>query len=168
MRSFVVFVRYILPPNYITFAIPKKKWPPGALIVLPLCDDWWQNTNNWPPEVGWNACELTGFLTVVCRLYRLAGWHVYRWYAIYRQLNDLPSFTRLEKGPISESDFFSWEALICGPKDTPFVRRPFCDDKPSTQDSDAPRKAAFSRPNWPLYVVSGLRPPDGRSWPGYS
>jgi hypothetical protein len=25
-------------------------------------------------------------------------------------------------GPISESDFFTWEALICGPKDTPFVR----------------------------------------------
>ncbi|KAJ3891449.1 ubiquitin-conjugating enzyme/RWD-like protein [Lentinula edodes] len=23
-------------------------------------------------------------------------------------------------GPISESDFFIWEALICGPKDTPF------------------------------------------------
>ncbi|KAK7440020.1 ubiquitin conjugating enzyme Ubc7/UbcP3 [Stygiomarasmius scandens] len=23
-------------------------------------------------------------------------------------------------GPISESDFFTWEALICGPKDTPF------------------------------------------------
>ncbi|EDR09688.1 uncharacterized protein LACBIDRAFT_190123 [Laccaria bicolor S238N-H82] len=23
-------------------------------------------------------------------------------------------------GPISESDFFCWEALICGPKDTPF------------------------------------------------
>ena len=26
-------------------------------------------------------------------------------------------------GPISESDFFIWEALICGPKDTPFVSR---------------------------------------------
>ena len=25
-------------------------------------------------------------------------------------------------GPISESDFFVWEALINGPKDTPFVR----------------------------------------------
>jgi ubiquitin-protein ligase len=25
------------------------------------------------------------------------------------------------QGPISESDFFTWEALICGPKDTPFV-----------------------------------------------
>lgn len=24
-------------------------------------------------------------------------------------------------GPISESDFFTWEALISGPKDTPFV-----------------------------------------------
>jgi ubiquitin-conjugating enzyme E2 G2 len=24
-------------------------------------------------------------------------------------------------GPISESDFFVWEALISGPKDTPFV-----------------------------------------------
>ena len=24
-------------------------------------------------------------------------------------------------GPISESDFFTWEALIMGPKDTPFV-----------------------------------------------
>jgi hypothetical protein len=24
-------------------------------------------------------------------------------------------------GPTSESDFFTWEALICGPKDTPFV-----------------------------------------------
>jgi ubiquitin-protein ligase len=24
-------------------------------------------------------------------------------------------------GPVSESDFFNWEALICGPKDTPFV-----------------------------------------------
>ena len=23
-------------------------------------------------------------------------------------------------GPISESDFFTWEALIMGPKDTPF------------------------------------------------
>ncbi|KAG6890205.1 Ubiquitin-conjugating enzyme E2 7 [Termitomyces sp. Mi166 len=23
-------------------------------------------------------------------------------------------------GPVSESDFFTWEALICGPKDTPF------------------------------------------------
>jgi hypothetical protein len=29
------------------------------------------------------------------------------------------------KGPISESDFFTWEALICGPKDTPFVRVQF-------------------------------------------
>ena len=28
---------------------------------------------------------------------------------------------RLSQGPISESDFFTWEALICGPKDTPFV-----------------------------------------------
>jgi hypothetical protein len=64
----------------------------------------------------------------------------------YRQLNDHPSFTRFEKGPISESDFFSWEALICGPKDTPFVSCPFC-DKPSIQDSDALRKAAFLRPN---------------------
>jgi hypothetical protein len=27
----------------------------------------------------------------------------------------------LSQGPISESDFFTWEALICGPKDTPFV-----------------------------------------------
>lgn len=27
-------------------------------------------------------------------------------------------------GPISESDFFTWEALICGPKDTPFVKIP--------------------------------------------
>lgn len=25
-------------------------------------------------------------------------------------------------GPISEDDFFTWEALIIGPKDTPFVR----------------------------------------------
>ena len=25
-------------------------------------------------------------------------------------------------GPVSESDFFTWEALISGPKDTPFVR----------------------------------------------
>jgi len=25
-------------------------------------------------------------------------------------------------GPVSEADFFTWEALICGPKDTPFVR----------------------------------------------
>lgn len=25
-------------------------------------------------------------------------------------------------GPVSESDMFTWEALICGPKDTPFVR----------------------------------------------
>lgn len=25
------------------------------------------------------------------------------------------------KGPITESDFFTWEALISGPKDTPFV-----------------------------------------------
>ena len=24
-------------------------------------------------------------------------------------------------GPISEDDFFTWEALINGPKDTPFV-----------------------------------------------
>ena len=29
---------------------------------------------------------------------------------------------RIVTGPISESDFFTWEALICGPKDTPFVR----------------------------------------------
>lgn len=29
------------------------------------------------------------------------------------------------KGPISESDFFTWEALICGPKDTPFVSKRF-------------------------------------------
>ena len=29
--------------------------------------------------------------------------------------------TSLSQGPISESDFFTWEALICGPKDTPFV-----------------------------------------------
>lgn len=40
----------------------------------------------------------------------------------------------LHLGPVSESDFFTWEALICGPKDTPFVkfnffvsfRLPFC------------------------------------------
>ena len=31
--------------------------------------------------------------------------------------------TSLSQGPISESDFFIWEALICGPKDTPFVSR---------------------------------------------
>ena len=43
-------------------------------------------------------------------------------------LNNNPKFlllktieTSLSQGPISESDFFTWEALICGPKDTPFV-----------------------------------------------
>lgn len=30
-------------------------------------------------------------------------------------------FKFTSQGPISESDFFTWEALICGPKDTPFV-----------------------------------------------
>ena len=29
----------------------------------------------------------------------------------------------MRAGPVSESDFFTWEALICGPKDTPFVSR---------------------------------------------
>ena len=33
----------------------------------------------------------------------------------------------LSQGPISESDFFIWEALICGPKDTPFVSRVLSD-----------------------------------------
>lgn len=33
-------------------------------------------------------------------------------------LNELPK--RPTAGPISESDFFTWEALIMGPKDTPF------------------------------------------------
>jgi ubiquitin-conjugating enzyme E2 G2 len=28
-----------------------------------------------------------------------------------------------ELGPVSESDFFTWEALISGPKDTPFVSK---------------------------------------------
>lgn len=32
----------------------------------------------------------------------------------------------ISQGPISESDFFTWEALICGPKDTPFVSTPPC------------------------------------------
>lgn len=26
----------------------------------------------------------------------------------------------VSEGPVSESDFFTWEALIMGPKDTPF------------------------------------------------
>jgi hypothetical protein len=42
----------------------------------------------------------------------------FRSLACSRYLN--PHFSM--KGPISESDFFTWEALICGPKDTPFVR----------------------------------------------
>jgi ubiquitin-protein ligase len=29
-------------------------------------------------------------------------------------------------GPITEDDFFVWEALISGPEGTPFVRRPRC------------------------------------------
>jgi hypothetical protein len=42
-------------------------------------------------------------------------------------LPDIPYLARpgklhLATGPISESDFFTWEALISGPKDTPFVR----------------------------------------------
>jgi hypothetical protein len=44
-------------------------------------------------------------------------------------LNNSPKFLLLKRlkslslsqGPISESDFFTWEALICGPKETPFV-----------------------------------------------
>jgi len=37
-------------------------------------------------------------------------------------VHDLPFDSRSHLGPIFESDFFNWEALICGPKDTPFVR----------------------------------------------
>lgn len=32
-----------------------------------------------------------------------------------------PRTQQRHTGPISESDFFTWEALICGPKETPFV-----------------------------------------------
>jgi len=38
----------------------------------------------------------------------------------YRPLG-IQLITKLQLGPISESDFFTWEALISGPKDTPFV-----------------------------------------------
>jgi hypothetical protein len=40
-------------------------------------------------------------------------------------VHDLPFDSLSHLGPISESDFFTWEALICGPKDTPFVRALF-------------------------------------------
>ncbi|KAJ7223077.1 ubiquitin-conjugating enzyme/RWD-like protein [Mycena pura] len=41
-----------------------------------------------------------------------AGTHQFRVFGVG---TNVPS-----SGPISESDFFTWEALICGPKDTPF------------------------------------------------
>ena len=39
----------------------------------------------------------------------------------YKQLTSQGSPDGMfEAGPVSESDFFTWEALILGPKDTPF------------------------------------------------
>jgi hypothetical protein len=65
----------------------------------------------------------------------------------------------LHPGPISESDFFTWEALICGPKDTPFVIipilfplyfRPFIEIIILFPPSPPPslRRAAFLPPNY--------------------
>jgi hypothetical protein len=60
------------------------------------------------------------------RLHRLARRHVHsRWGTLLPRtyhLSPCALIAYLPLGPISESDFFTWEALICGPKDTPFVK----------------------------------------------
>lgn len=43
---------------------------------------------------------------------------------LVKQLTLTDGLLSYVEGPISESDFFLWEALICGPKDTPFVSCP--------------------------------------------
>ncbi|KAJ3843315.1 ubiquitin-conjugating enzyme/RWD-like protein [Lentinula raphanica] len=40
--------------------------------------------------------------------------------ASLHQSNGFSTTNPISLGPVSESDFFTWEALICGPKDTPF------------------------------------------------
>lgn len=77
----------------------------------------------------------------------------------------LPPTNPRPTGPISESDFFTWEALVCGPKDTPFVSEPLVsgDQKAATprflaltQISLAPwtflRKVVCLQQNLLLYV----------------
>ncbi|OCH88945.1 ubiquitin-conjugating enzyme [Obba rivulosa] len=51
-----------------------------------------------------------------------AGWNVHCWYGLFAigYPVTLTLDFALAEGPISESDFFTWEALILGPKDTPF------------------------------------------------
>jgi ubiquitin-protein ligase len=67
------------------------------------------------------APHLYATSTVPSHTTRFPRWHVHS-----RQASEFhipaPSHARTAPGPISESDFFTWEALICGPKDTPFVR----------------------------------------------
>jgi ubiquitin-conjugating enzyme E2 G2 len=65
------------------------------------------------------------------------------------------SWPLLPPGPVSESDFFTWEALICGPKDTPFVKSnlfislpfPFVEMITPPPSHISLRKAVFLRPS---------------------
>ena len=79
---------------------------------------------------------------------RFPRWHVYSRCA-HPPSN--PKFGQPPRpGPISESDFFTWEALICGPKDTPFVRPFSTAPAPSSISS---RTVVSLSPNSPLYVL---------------
>lgn len=62
--------------------------------------------------------------------YRFSGWDVHGRFVPPSRISSLKSThtgiyylsdVHFPSGPISEDDFFIWEALICGPKDTPFV-----------------------------------------------
>jgi ubiquitin-conjugating enzyme E2 G2 len=42
----------------------------------------------------------------------------------YRDLTADPIQDTITAGPVSEDNMLEWEALIQGPEDTPYVRRP--------------------------------------------
>lgn len=69
-----------------------------------------------------DRCPMSEVWRLKCEC-RSTRWHVHRWY-VHPALPNHPARSPRpffpEPGPVTESDMFTWEALIMGPKDTPF------------------------------------------------
>lgn len=99
-----------------------------------------------PLCVNWRRLVLTWTLTGSPDGMFTAGVH----YCFLEFINLLwLTYQSLLQGPISESDFFTWEALICGPKDTPFV-------SPSMNSKGHSNKPSLSLGRWRLSSQADL------------
>lgn len=123
-RTWPTFIHFLSTPNPITMG--TRASGSASTALRRLMTEYKQLTASG--QSGLSRLSLFAF-SLTHSFHRLARRHVHSWCGTllplaYHQhhtvrLRLLPS---LRLGPISESDFFTWEALICGPKDTPFVK----------------------------------------------